>query len=367
MSNAKTPSLPFLFFFGGICLLIIFTNCKTENKAIDSHTSFLNSDFKALKDKHKGAHVFGNLDSVNLRQFSKNNIEWITIVAWADQEAHESPSVRHGRLDSASLKKSNADFLQQIKAAHQAGFKVFVKPHIWLFADNTDKWRSDIYPSNDQNWLSWKNSYRDFVLRYARIAEKGNVEMFCIGAELTRITLEKPDFWTGLIKEVREVYSGKITYAANWYKEYDKIDFWDQLDYIGIQAYFPLTKKENPSIREIELGWKKYVSELASLSTRTKKKILFTELGYKSTPDAAIRPWEWIDYEFERNKPLSVETQANCYQAFYNIVWHRDWFAGVHLWQMRSDFEKGRGKSDLDFTPQGKPAEEIITSGFGGK
>ncbi|MFT7451227.1 MAG: exo-beta-1,3-glucanase (GH17 family) [Patescibacteria group bacterium] len=196
------------------------------------------------------------------------------------------------------------------------------------------------------------------------MAEKNKVELFCIGTELTRLSTEKSDYWKNLIQEVRSIYSGKITYAANWYNEFEKITFWEDLDFIGIQAYFPLVKNENPTVQQISKGWKKHLSDITSVHQKYNRKILFTEMGYKSTPDSAIEPRQWIDYSEVQDKTISTETQANCYEAFFNTFWKKDWFAGVHIWQMRSDFVKGRGKSDLDFTPQGKPAESIIAKEF---
>ena len=182
--------------------------------------------------------------------------------------------------------------------------------------------------------------------------------MFCIGTEFSRLSVEKPVFWKNLIREVRKIYSGKITYAANWYEEYEGIEFWEDLDFIGIQAYFPLVNKEYPSVEEISKGWNKYLPSVKSVSKKYKRRVLFTELGYKSTSDSAVRPWEWVDeQEIRRKKTFSGETQSNCYLAFFDRVWSEDWFAGVHIWQMRSDFKERKGpKQNLDFEPQGKPA-----------
>jgi hypothetical protein len=47
---------------------------------------------------------------------------------------------------------------------------------------------------------------------------------------------------------------GKLTYAANWDK-YDQVSFWDELDFIEIQAYFPLTAQTSPTAEEIKKGW----------------------------------------------------------------------------------------------------------------
>lgn len=316
-------------------------------------------------EKQKGAHVFGRIDSSNISIIKNNNIEWVTLVSWGFQENCGSSSIRHHNGDSADIQQHNENWLLELDFIRSKGFKIFLKPHIWISTPADGKWRSDIYPTDDENWEIWKANYRNFILRYATIAEQANVEMFCIGTEFTKLTAEKPDFWIELIQEVRAVYSGKITYAANWYKEYEKVTFWNELDYIGIQAYFPLTKNEYPTVQEISRGWKKNMKSIASIHKRYHRKVLFTEMGYKSTADSAIRPWEWIEKPSKYEKILSNETQANCYEAFFDTVWKKDWFAGVHIWQIRIDYRKRYSRRpDLDFTPQGKPAEHIIAKGF---
>jgi len=221
--------------------------------------------------KQKGMHVFGKTDSTNLQPLIKSNIEWITLVPFADQKDFDSPSVRY-YSERRTLSRIDSVWSKKIQLAHDHGLKVFFKPHIWIFSPSNGTWRSDIFPSNEKNWTTWKKSYRDFILLYAKIAEKNNAEMFCIGTEFTRLAIEKPEFWKKLIEEVRT------------------------LDYIGIQAYFPLVKNKNPSVQQISKGWKKYFSSMKKVHKKFNKKILFTELGYKSTDDSAIEPWSWLDY-----------------------------------------------------------------------
>jgi hypothetical protein len=48
--------------------------------------------------------------------------------------------------------------------------------------------------------------------------------------------------WRRVIAAVRGVTSARLTYAAN-FDAYQRVAFWDALDAIGIQAYFPLTDK----------------------------------------------------------------------------------------------------------------------------
>jgi len=318
-----------------------------------------------IEKKQKGAHVFGRTDSTDFQFLTQNNIEWVTLVAWADQEDYNSPIVRHHNGDSMYIQQSDSSWLRRMERIHHAGFKIFVKPHIWIHAPTEGKWRSDIFPTSEENWKLWKESYRDFILRYARLAQQANAEMFCIGTELSRLSVEKPIFWEVLIQEIRSIYSGKIAYAANWYNEYEKITFWDDLDYIGIQAYFPLVKNKYPSTDQIASGWDKYIPIMESMHKKYNRDIMFTEIGYKSTADSGITPWEWVDDPYNHNKSLSMETQANCYEAFFNTIWKKKWFAGAHLWQLRPDYsDADREHSKFDFTPQGKPAENIIAKGF---
>lgn len=316
------------------------------------------------EDKQRGAHVFGIRDTTNFQSLIQTNVEWITLVSWAYQDDYDSRTVIHHDGDSSHIMHHDSSWLHRIKLVRAAGFKVFVKPHLWIDSPSEGKWRSDIFPTSEENWELWKASYRSFILRYAKIAEQGNAEMFCIGAEFSRLSVEKPGFWKSLIQEVRGIYSGRVTYAANWYEEFEQVTFWEELDFIGIQAYFPLVKNEFPSVEQISKGWNKHLPAIESIHKKYKRNILFTEIGYKSTANSAIKPWEWIENSSIQDNLYSAETQANCYEAFFNTIWEKEWFAGVHIWSLNSGRRRQNGRDNLDFTPQGKPAESIIAKGF---
>jgi len=365
------PTLSIFWPIGLLLFFLLFSQCQTLNENYDSgwnstidNQPTSNQHSKGVTEKQKGAHVFGRMDSSSIQHLIGNKLEWVTLVSWGNQDVYDSPIMDHHNGDSVRLRRTDSTWVKRIEFARAAGFKVFVKPHIWVRSSSKGKWRSDIYPANEEDWEVWKKNYRDYILRFATIAEQAHAEMFCIGTELSRLSVEKPDFWKSLIPEVRNIYSGKITYAANWYNEYEKITFWDQLDYIGVQAYFPLVKNECPSVKQISKGWIPYISDLESIHKKYNRDILFTEMGYKSSTDSAIEPWRWVETSPDHKNAVSLETQANCYQAFFNTVWKKKWFAGVHLWQMRSDYVAARGGNNSNFTPQGKPAELIIAKGF---
>ena len=329
---------------------------------VENHSDVA-TDFYKKDQKQRGVHVFGRLDSLSLKELMKNNVEWITLVPFGGQSDYDSPSVRMGR-DSLRQLRRDSSLKRNIEVAHAAGFKTFLKPHIWMSNPSDGKWRSDIFPTDENAWLEWSASYRKFIMHYAKIAAEKEVELFCVGTEFTKLTKAKPLYWKTLIADIRPFYKGELTYAANWYKDFEHISFWKDLDYIGIQAYFPLTKNHNPSVAEIKAGWKPHLKALERVQKQFRKPILFTELGYKSTPDSAVEPWLWPSYDKNLVQKISNETQANCYEAFFQTIWHKKWFAGMHIWQWHTHSRRRGGTQKHGFTPKQKPAENIIAKGF---
>ena len=129
----------------------------------------------------------------------------------------------------------------EIRNLHEAGFKVMLKPHIWIGGHDLDpdNWRSRIDFKAPAERAKWFSSYRDFILSQAALAERSGVEILVIGTELVGMCKYTAQ-WKEIIGKVREVYGGKLTYAAEGMNA-KNIKFWDVLDYIGIDAYFPLS------------------------------------------------------------------------------------------------------------------------------
>lgn len=236
--------------------------------------------------------------------------------------------------------------------AREQGIRTLLKPHIWV----RNSWPGAIEMNSDTEWKAWFRHYENFIMPYAVLADSTGIEIFCIGTELHK-TVNRPE-WKALIKKIRSVYRGKLTYAANFSGEFEEVPFWNDLDYIGVQAYFPLTSAKEPSLEALEKGWKEPIARIERIFRKFRKPVLFTELGYKSTPDAAIEPWRWP----ERQEEVSLKTQANCYNAFFRKVWPLEWIAGVYFWKWYPHPPKH--PTEGDFTPQGKPAEEVLRNWF---
>jgi hypothetical protein len=129
------------------------------------------------------------------------------------------------------------------------------------------------------DWSAWFASYERFILHYARLAEANGFEAFAVGTELGGTTSRTAD-WKRLIARVREVYPGKLTYCANWNGEPEAVGFWRDLDFIGIQAYYPLAGTDDPTKRRSPPR-PPIASKLEALAARTGSRS-FTEVGFRS-------------------------------------------------------------------------------------
>ena len=138
-----------------------------------------------------------------------------------------------------------------IRHAKGKGLKVMLKPMVWVMGS----WPGGYDLQDERQWSVWEQTYSKYILETAAISEREGVDLFCIGTEFKIASSKREGFWRKLAANVREVYSGKITYAANW-DEYENVKFWDVVDYIGIDAYFPLVEQKVPDPSAIYNRWK---------------------------------------------------------------------------------------------------------------
>lgn len=246
---------------------------------------------------------------------------------------------------------------QYIEALRKKDIRIMLKPQIWV-------WRGEftglIEMKNEENWNNLENTYSEFILEYAKLAEETKVDIFCIGTELERFIDNRPEYWFTLIEKIKIIYKGKLTYAANW-NEYDRTPFWNQLDYIGVDAYFPVSQSKTPKLNECIEGWKNYKDSLKSASEKHSKPILFTEYGYRSVDYSGQEPWK-SDRSMNQ---VNLEAQTNTTKALYQTFWNEDWFAGGFVWKWFHNHEHAGGNDNTRFTPQNKPVEALIRKQYG--
>ena len=236
------------------------------------------------------------------------------------------------------------------KMAHAYKMSVMLKPHLWV---NHNFYTGDLDFATDAEWKKWESDYEKYILGFAQLAQKEKIELFCFGTELGNSVAKRPKYWSQLIHKIKKIYYGKLTYAANW-DDFDKVPFWKELDYIGIDAYFPLSDATTPAVADLNEAWQQYIKKMEKLQAKTNKKILFTEFGYRNSDQAAKEPWK------ENQNRINNLAQANGYESLFQTLTKKAWFAGGFAWKWYADEYHKEKKYSVDYTPQEKPALETI-------
>lgn len=280
---------------------------------------------------------------------------WISVIPYGFTMPGK-PEVRYG-ANWQWWGERPEGIIETIKQAHSNGLKVMLKPQVYF----PGSWPGGMEFKNEEDWQSWEQSYKKFMQRFIDIADSMNVELLCIGTEFTKSTKNRNAFWIGFIKDIRSKYNGKLTYASNW-DEFSHIQFWQDLDFTGINAYFPLVDATTPKVSELVNAWKPLCSKMQNLCLKTGKPILFTEYGYLSVDGCCYNTWE-AEQNVERLE-VNQQGQANALDALYMVFNEKEWWGGGFLWKWFPEMKGHEGYPDKDYTPQGKLSENIVKKWF---
>jgi hypothetical protein len=320
--------------------------------------------------RQRGVSWVADRGEVSPRDFDRlvsNGVTWIAQNPFGWQRGLDVPEVLL-RPDAGWWGETDVGLEATLKLARARGIRTLLRPHLYMVGpEGHGTWVGHIAMKSDEHWRQWFDSYRRFILHHARLAQRTGVDLLCVGAELGSTTRSRSEDWRRLIADVRAEYRGPLTYAANW-DEFETITFWDLLDYIGIQAYFPLAAGERPSVEALAAAWQPHVAAVEAVSRRFGKPVLFTELGYASAPGSAARPWEWAGLRRgEPATPDGLALQSDAYEAFFRTVWHKEWLSGVYFWKWYPGLERNPVPPGSEFSPQNKPAEKVMARWFLGE
>ncbi len=237
------------------------------------------------------------------------------------------------------------------RRAREMGLQVMYLPIVHLRHTGEDDWRGSLRPKDPNAWFS---SYMDFILHYADLAQAWGVGIFSGGSEFCSLEARE-SMWRWVFRNLRGRFAGYLTYSFNW-DHAEEARFQDMLDFVGMTAYWSLTKKNDPTLEELTDSWKKIRKDLEGLYRRLKKPIVFTELGYPSQDGANKDPWNYV----MNPDNVDLAEQADCLEAFARVFRDPGFLMGVFFFDW---FEKG-GPRDSSYSPQGKPALEVIRRFF---
>jgi hypothetical protein len=247
----------------------------------------------------------------------------------------DAPLIRFG---GNRMWEKDESVVRVARLAHERGIKVLLKPQLWVRRG----YPGDLDFSSQADLEAWFTQYDAFIRHYAALASRIRADVFCVGVEFSRMTRHEKH-WRAAIARVRAVYAGPLVYGANWGEEFENLQFWDALDYIGLNQYYPLP--DNLSTDTV-------VAKIESVHRRFHRPVIFTEAGFASLEGSNRQPWD------ETPRKLSLEEQARCYEAVLKAFYRKPWFHGVYWWKVGSN--GFGGPEDGSHTPWGKPAMDVV-------
>ncbi len=325
---------PFKLLF--FIFLFAVQSCETQPKKING-VSFVAS---------------GNvITQADVKPVVKVNANYAAIMPFGFIRNLNNPKIIHN-TDRQWFGETREGAKQYIEELRKQNIKIMLKPQIWVWHG---EFTGYIEMKNEADWKTLEDSYSSFILEYADLANEVNAELFCVGTELEKFIENRPEYWNSLIEKIKAKFKGKLTYAANW-DEFKRTPFWNKLDYIGVDAYFPVSDKKTPTVDDCLKGWQTHKKVIQNMSQKHNKPILFTEYGYRSVDYAGKKPW----VSDRSMNQVNLEAQINTTQALFETFWKEDWFAGGFIWKWFHEHDKVGGEDNPMFTPQNKPAEIVL-------
>ena len=289
---------------------------------------------------HRGAwNTEETLNSLNLL-IERTGINSVVLAPAGVQKKAQSIDINY----KGEYTVSDDELILVINKFHALGLRVILKPTVNC-TDGT--WRAhinffDIDVPCEPKWSDWFRSYDEFVLHYAKIAEKTNCFMFVVGCEMVQAQKREAEFRT-LISKIKGIYKGLITYNTDKYQE-DQVKWWDAVDVISSSGYYPINDWDN-QLKRIQKVVEKY-----------NKPFFFIEAGCPSGVGSSLRPNDW-----ELKGSPSVEEQAKYYKVMFEKTKDVLWVRGFGLWDWPSRLiEENSAINDNGYGVYGKPAERII-------
>ena len=314
---------------------------------------------------HRGYGYGSDRALAQVRRLKGLGLTSIAVNPFAYTRSLTSPEIHWG--GDASL--TDDDLRRQVDQAHAEGLAVMMKPHLWSWKFLDGSGNGDI-TLDAAGWREWFARYTEFAVHYATLAAAAGCETLCVGLEYASATRENPGAWAAVARACRTVYGGPLTYAANWWQEYEQFQDWGAFDLIGIDAYFPLSGPDAPrrggdggdaadgggdtSVAALVAAWQPHLDAIERVCGG--RPVIFPEAGYRAVVGATDRPWE------DRKGAVDPEIQARAYEALLRACTARPWFRGVYWWKWFTDLP---GEGD-PFVPAGQPAERVMAAWFGG-
>ncbi len=293
---------------------------------------------------------------------------------WSELPSPRRPGDRAHFQSRAS--SSDLELFAATAYARQAGLAVTLRPELWL--STSSNYAGWMLLSDRPHWTRFFDEVRRTAVHYGLLGELAGVEILSLGGQIAGASVTIPsdknqwehdelpwrrEQWSKTIATARRSFTGALTFAAQSSYEVRGIEFWRELDFVGVELY-PETVRdgqgEQYSRERVVNSLVGLIDDYCEIASRESKPLLLLEVGYSSTKSA----WKFADLP---SGDIDGDMQAHLLEAFGDALSrsvHRDSpLAGFYLWFWSSDPQWG-GEEDDGFAVQNKPAEKVLDSLF---
>lgn len=290
----------------------------------------------------EGSGSFASEESMESMRLMKErtNCNFVILAPSGRQEGPQSEDISY----TSELTMTDDELITMIKYAKSLGLRVALKPTANC---NDGTWRAHINFFDEDvpcepKWSNWFSSYTHFQLHYAKIAEEYGCEMFIAGCEMVMSERREKE-WRKLIKDIRTVYTGLVSYNTDKYQEHN-VRWWDEVDVISSSGYYPIDNIDEQ------------LDRIEKVVLQYKKPFFFAEAGCMSVEGSKFVPNNW-----EIKAESDLEGQADWYREFFDKCSKREWCSGMALWSWGSKLYKpDEIELRKDYEIFAKPAENVI-------
>ena len=311
---------------------------------------------KGFNFTHEGYQIYNGYGSKmatsSLDRIKELRSNAVAIVPYSWMRNPTEPS--RFRFSQRAGSENDESIVHTISNAKKRELFTMIKPHVWV----SGSWPGEVRMSSESNWELFFENYYQWISHYALMAEIQKVDALCIGVEFSKATLSQEQHWRKLIQKIRQVYSGNLTYAANWGEEFESIEFWDQLDFIGLNCYYPLSSNHQASRKELQQGFDIVLDKVSKVKLKYQKPLLITEIGFRSVKSPWLQP-----HEEAGEKLYDEKDQAESYSVVFETIAKRPIIDGIFWWKWPTNLQDNR-EEDRRFVPNGKESEAVIEKWF---
>lgn len=227
--------------------------------------------------------------------------------------------------------------------ARELGLRIILKP---MLNCRNGVWRAHINFFDKEvpcepKWSKWFESYSEYLLHYADLAEELCCEMLVIGCEMVQ-TERKEAYWRSLVAKIRKRYTGLLTYNTDKYQE-EEVKWWDCLDVISASGYYPQSK------------WEENLDRIEAVVKRYQKPFFFAECGCMCREGCEEVPNDWT-FTGKSN----IQVQADYVRNMFQHCSRRSWIDGYGFWAWVNDINLEEEEKDDGYGVYGKPSCQVI-------